>query len=173
MSVLKIMLIMLAILLGIVLLCMGVIYLEKKAPIKHFDERQKQSQGRAFRLSYWVSLVYYLIAMVICVNQVENEKTVEPYLLFFFGIMLQLTVDATYRVMTGCDLPLYQKRGGSMFGFLVVGILDIAYFFMSQDFAPLSLVGYGTMPWLFLASGVYFVYLSGLHFIRFFRDRKE
>ena len=94
-------------------------------------------------------------------------------LTFFFGIMLQLTVDATYRMMTNCDLPLYQKRGWSMIGFLVCGILDVAYFFVSQNLAPLSFVGYGTMPWIFLISGVYCLYLSGLHCIQYFRDRRE
>jgi len=113
MSILKIALSLLAVLAGIVLLCLGVIYLEKKMPVKNFDERQKQAHGRAYRISYWVGLVYYLIAMLVCVNQVGKEKTIEPYLLFLFGIMLQLTVDATYRMMTNCDLPLYQKRGWS------------------------------------------------------------
>lgn len=173
MSILKIALSLLAVLAGIVLLCLGVIYLEKKMPVKNFDERQKQAHGRAYRISYWVGLVYYLIAMLVCVNQLGKEKTIEPYLLFLFGIMLQLTVDATYRMMTNCDLPLYQKRGWSMIGFLICGILDIAYFFVSQNLAPLSFVGYGTMPWIFLISGVYFLYLSGLHCIQYFRDRRE
>ena len=50
MSTMKIILWMLGILLGIVLLCLGVIYLEKRIPVKQYDERQLSARARAHRL---------------------------------------------------------------------------------------------------------------------------
>jgi len=65
MTVLQILFIMLGILLGIVLLCLGVIYLEKKAPTKNYDERQLHARARAHRLSFWVGFIYSLLVVIL------------------------------------------------------------------------------------------------------------
>lgn len=161
------------ILLAIVVLCALSVFVEKKYPADTYDERQKQSRGRAYRLSSWVSYLYFAIVAIFLLRQVDGEKTVEPYLLIFVGLMLQIMVDHTYCVMTHSALPLTQKRSWAILSYLVSGTIYITMFFMHQKQYGISLVGYGTSALLFLMVGICSLYLALMHIIQLILERKE
>ena len=173
MSVLKIMLIMLAILLGIVLLCLGAIYLEKKAPSEEFDERQKIMQGNAHRLSLMVGFLYFLVVMVMLIRQVDGEKKVEPFLLVFFGIEIQLMVLHTYCLLTHSALPLSEKPVTTIVCYGISALIQLGYIFNRRGDFPLAMVGHGSAGWLHLTGGVFFLYLALMHLIRLLWKEKE
>ena len=78
MNMLYLILLICGVLLGIVLFCLGVIYLEKKFPTEEYDERQMQAKGKASRLGMITGMIYFLVVIVILLNQVDYEKKVEP-----------------------------------------------------------------------------------------------
>ena len=73
---------------GILLFCLAVLWLQKRFPSKEFDERQQVSRGKAGELGLLVGVVYFLAIMPVMIGQVDGKKTIEPYLLVFFGVMV-------------------------------------------------------------------------------------
>ena len=173
MSILQIIFIMLGILLGIVLLCLGVIFLEKKIPTKQYDERQMSARARAHRLSFWVGYAYSLAVVIILVGQIDGEKKVEPFLLVFAGLILQALVLHTYSILSDAALPLSEKPMYPITCFTFVGCLHLTQFYNQLRWSMPGLIGRGASDWVFLMTGVSFLYLSALHLIQWLRSRKE
>ena len=164
---------MLGILLGIVLLCLAVIYLERKAPSEEFDERQKIMRGNAHRLSLVVGFVYFLVVTAILIRQVEGEKTVEPFLLIFFGLEVQMLVLHTYCLLTHSALPLSGKPVTTIVCYVFSGLIQLGYIANRLGDFPLSLVGQGSAGWIHLTGGVFFLYLALMHALRLLWKEKE
>jgi len=162
-----------AIHIGIIVLCFAVQWLEKHYPSEEFDERQKLCRYRAGRLGQWVGLIYYLIVAVILVGQVDGEKTIEPFLLVMLGIVLQVTVDHTYCLLTHSALPFSQKRTAAIAGYLFCGVLQILSFAISHDIHPLSLTGHGSSGWVNLIVGIDFLYLALMHVLQLLWREKD
>ena len=161
------------ILVFIIALCAGAIWVEKRFPGQEYDERQKIAKGRGYRLGFWFGIAYYLGVSLILLWQVDGERTVEPYLLVFAGIMLQGIVDHTYCLLTHSALPLSQNRLYAVSGYVVCGALHSTQFYISSKRDGLSLVGHGSATWIWLIGGCCFFYLTLLHVIQALRERKE
>ena len=157
----------------IVLLCFGAVWLEKRYPVEDYDERQKAARGRGYRLSFWTGIVYYLIVAIVLIQQVDGEKTIEPWLLVVIGILLQALVQHTYALLSHAALPLSGKPLVIVFSNLFCGALQFINFSMHWKQYSMSLVGYGTSAWIFLIAGIGFFYLAALYLIQYLRDRKE
>lgn len=157
----------------IVLLCLGVIWLEKRFPSDEYDERQKQAKGNASRIGMITGMLYFIVVSAVLIRQVEEPKAVEPYLLVFVGILLMVTVDHTYCFLTHAALPLSQKPMTSIVCYALGGVAQFLYIWEALDRFPLSLVGRGSAGWIHLLTGIDFLYLSLMHLIQYLRDRKE
>lgn len=173
MSMGTILLWMLGILLGIVLLCAVVIFLERKFPGREYDERQKIMRGKAADLSLMTGLVYFLVVMMILVRQVEEEKTAEPFLLIFFGLELQMLVYHTYCLLTHSAMPLSEKPVTAIVCYSVSGLIQLVFIFNRLDDFPIAMVGYGSSGWIHLTTGVFFLYLALMHLIALLHKEKE
>lgn len=173
MNMLSLIMIICGVLAGTVLFCMGVIYLQKKFPGEEYDERQMQAQGKASQLAMMTGLVYFLVVIVILIRQVDLPKKVEPWLLVFIGILLMLTVDNTYRLLTHASMPLSAKPIPTIVFGVLGGLVQFLYIWHILDDFPLTLVGHGTSGWLHLLTGIEFFYIALLHLIQYLRDRKE
>ena len=102
----------------VIVLCAAAVWIEKKFPGKEYDERQKAARGRGYRLSFWVGFAYFVGVALVLLQQVDGEKTVEPYLLVFIGLMLQGVVEHTYCLFTHSALPLSQNRVATVLGYV-------------------------------------------------------
>jgi len=173
MTILKMLFILLGILLGIVLLCLGVIYLERKVPVKQYDERQLHARARAHRLSFWVGFAYYLAVVILLMRQVEGAKTVEPFLLVFAGLILQALVLHTYSILSDAALPLSEKPWYPIACFAFVGCLQLTEAVRDFRCGIPGLTGLEAADWVFLLCGISFLYLSLLHLLQWLRSRKE
>lgn len=165
--------VMILVLFGIVLLCMGVTRMEKTARSSEYDERQQLVRGRGYRLAFWVGFVYLLITIPLLVGYTEGRKRVEPYLLVFCGFMLQNLVFHVYCLMNHAALPMSQNSLVTGLGFLVVGILWLGSSYNAQQRNPLALVGYGSDGWMYLIVAFNFFSLALMHLIPLLRREKE
>lgn len=170
MTALQGLLLMLGVLPLLVLFCAAVIFLERKFPSKKYDERQKIARGNSYRLGYGVSVVYYLAVMGYLLFGMEKEKTVEPYLLIFAGYVLQLMVSHIYCMLTHAALPLSEKPGLTIVGYLFCGFLQLTIVDYSK---PFPLIGRGSQAWVHLAAGVFFIALAVMHIISLLLREKE
>lgn len=164
----------LAALAAIVLLCLGVIWVQKRYPSEDYDERQKIARGKASSLAMIVGSLYFLGISTVLINQVEAPKTVEPYILVMIGLELMLMVDHTYCLLCHAALPFSQKGISTAICYLICGLVDIGQFALRRNWvATLSWVGRGTQPLFYLLLGIGFLYLGLMHTIAWLRDRKE
>nr|MBQ8243891.1 hypothetical protein [Oscillospiraceae bacterium] len=172
MSLLKVTGVILLVFAAIVLLCAGVIWLERKFPSDEYDERQKLAQGRASRLGFLTGILYFGAVTVVLLQQVEGEKTIEPWLLVCIGFFLMIMVDHTYCFLTHAALPLSQKPMTSIVCYGVAGAIQVWYTVDAVEWVPLSLTGHGTGGWIHLLTGISFLYLSLMHLIQYLRSKR-
>ena len=174
MSILSVIGWILAALAGIVLLCLCVIWVQKRYPSEEYDERQKIARGKASSLAMIVGMLYFVGISIVLASQVETTKTVEPYLLVLIGIELMLTVDHTYCLLCHAALPFSKKGGSTAVYYLIMGLLGIGRFALYRNWVPaLSWVDRGSQPLPFLMLGIGFLYLGLMHTIAWLRSRKE
>ena len=173
MSIISVIGIMLAVLAGIVLLCLGVTRMEKTAKSSEYDERQQLVRGRGYRLAFFVGILFMLVAMSFMVYQVDGEKTVEPYLLVYFGLILQATVFHVYCLLNHAALPFSEKPGFSIVCYAFIGLMDFFAFKNAVGRWPLTFVGHGTTGWNSLVQMFFWFSLSAMHLIQLLRREKE
>lgn len=173
MSIIWITLCLIGILLLIIAFCALVIFLEKKFPSDEYDERQKAAQGRASRLGMITGMIYFMVIITIMIRQVDEPKTVEPYLLVFFGVLLMLTVDHAYCFLSQAALPLSQKPMTAIVCYALGGIVQFLYIWNAMERLPFTWVGHGTAGWIHLLTGIDFLFLSAMHLIQLVRNRRE
>lgn len=170
MSVMNAILMTIGALAMILIFCAVVIAVERKFPSERYDERQKQSRGNSYRLSFWTGAVYYLAVMAFLIFREEKEPLIEPYLLIFVGLLLQVMVAHFYSILTHSALPLSEKPGMAVLSYLFCGILQLTCY----DYTPpIPLVGQGSQEWVTLLVGVSFLTLALLHLISILRREKE
>lgn len=157
----------------VIVLCAAAVWIEKKFPGKEYDERQKAARGRGYRLSFWVGFAYFVGVALVLLQQVDGEKTVEPYLLVFIGLMLQGVVEHTYCLFTHSALPLSQNRVATVLGYVTCGMLQFLQFHIWKARDGFALVGHGSAAWIWLIAGCCIFYLTVLHIIQAFVERKE
>ena len=173
MSMGSILLWMLGILVGIVLICAVVIFLERKFPGREYDERQKIMRGKASDLSLTTGFVYFLVITAILIRQVEGEKTVEPFLLIFFGLELQMLVYHTYCLLTHSAMPLSQRPVTAVVCYSFSGLIQLGFIYNRLGDFPIAMVGRGSAGWIHLTGGVFFLYLALMHLIQMLWKEKE
>ena len=170
MSVMNAILMTIGALAMILIFCAVVIAVERKFPSERYDERQKQARGNSYRLSFWTGTVYYLAVMAYLTFQIGEELLIEPFLLIFVGLLLQVMVAHFYSILTHAALPLSEKPGIAVLSYLFCGILQLTSYDYSQ---PIPLVGQGSQKWVLLLAGVSFLTLALLHLISILRREKE
>ena len=151
---------------AIVLLCLGVLWVQKRYPSEEYDERQKIARGKASTLAMIVGVVYFLGICLWLLNQVEAPKTVEPYILVMIGLELMAMVDHTYCLLCHAALPFSQKGISTAICYLICGLVDIGQFALRKNWVEtISWVGKGRQPLFYLLMGVTFLYLGLMHAI--------
>lgn len=170
MSAMSVIMMTIGVFAAMLIFCAGVIFIERKFPSERYDERQKQSRGNAYRLSFWTGALYYLAVMVFLTFRVGKELPIEPFLLVFGGLMVQVMVSHFYSILTHAAMPLSEKPGIAVLSYLFCGILQL----VSHDYTkPIPLVGQGSQKWVALIVGVSFLILALLHLISILRREKE
>ena len=173
MSVLTAFIIMGLVLLGIVLLCFGAVWMEKNFTTERYDERQQLARMRGYRLSFFVGILFMLVAMSFMVYQVDSEKTVEPYLLVYFGLMLQATVFHFYCLLNHAALPFSEKPVVPIVCYAFIGLMDFFAFKNAVERWPLTFVGHGTTGWNSLVQMFFWFSLAAMYLIQVLRREKE
>ena len=158
-----------SILVAVIGITAAVSLLEKKFPVKEFDERQQLIQGRGYRLAFYAGLAYF---MPVTIWQMFLAEAGKPYLdiyfILFLGLWLEVLLFETYCLWHGAALPLSDKPTWA---------IGTSLFF--AGYYLLKYIGYGRelnrngLKMLPLMMGIGFVYLAVLHLIAYLRDRKE
>ena len=159
----------------IVLACVPAVYAGRNFASKKFDERQQIDRGHAYRFSWWVGMVYYFgLAVYFIFHAGKQGWILEPYLLLFIGILIQLQSFHIYCIMTHSSLPLSEKPIGSITGYFLLGGLYLAQYYLQYipEDTP-YLTGAQSMNLLRLLGALDFFALAVMHLIAHLRKEKE
>ncbi len=175
MTVFQSILFLLGICAALVLICLAAVWWEKNWQTDHrYDERQKIARNKGYRLTFWLGFLYYGCVAICLIFQVEGEKTIEPYLLLFFGMMFQALVLHIYGLLTGSALPFAEKPGWMVFSYLFIGLTRVMSLRMwHKRGLEISLTGQGTTIWTDLIMAVISFVLALLYLISAFKKEKE
>lgn len=158
----------------LLVLCFGIIQMEKDEKNEKFDERQQAARGKGYRFCFWVGAVYFTGVMVYLMNCMERGPVMEGYLLVFFGILLEALALHFYCIVTHSDLPFAQKRKGAVTAYLFCGavqLLNLSSF--AKRYEGLPLTGKGSAKWIYLAAAVTFFLLAASHLVAMLWKEKE
>jgi len=159
----------------IVLACVPAVYAGRNFASKKFDERQQIDRGHAYRFSWWVGMAYYFgLAVYFIFRTGEGELPLEPFLLIFIGILIQLQSFHIYCIMTHSSLPLGEKPIGTTTGYFVLGgmyLVQYFYQFIPEDTPYLS--GAASFNLFRLLIALDFFALAAVHLIAMLRKEQE
>ena len=165
-----------AIVIAIILLaCVLAVYVGRNFTSEKFDERQQIDRGHAYRFSWWVSMVYYFgLAVYFIFRNGKSEWILEPYLLLFIGILIQLQSFHVYCLMTHSALPLGEKPVPTIISNFLLGSMYLAqyYFQFIPDDTP-YLSGAKSMNLFRLLIALDFFSMAVMHLIAYLRKEKE
>ena len=159
----------------IVLACVLAVYVGRNFPSKKYDERQQIDRGHAYRFSWWISMVYYFgLAVYFIFRNGKGEWMLEPFLLLFIGILIQLQSFHIYCLMTHSALPLGEKPFATISGNFMLGILYLVQYYFQyipEDTPYFS--GAKSMNLFRLLIALDFFSLAVMHLIAYLRKEKE
>lgn len=84
-----------------------------------YDERQELLRGRGYKIAFFVTLVYLVIYGLLL------QKVFAPLPGAFLGIVLGVTVYASYTIWKDAYFALNEKRRGYMLLFAVIALINI------------------------------------------------
>ena len=148
-------------------LCGGIVFLERKFPGKAYDERQVLARGKAFQHSLVVGSVYFVVMLEVMIWQVEKETVwIEPYLVIFWGLLLQCLVLNIYCLLTGSALPWDDKGDLTILMYFGIAFMNLIGWIGHPPVDSLPLTGKGSSVWIGLSFGLTNLVLGVLHIIR-------
>lgn len=167
--------VLVAIVAAIIGVCIAARFLEKHFPRENFDERQKIARGNAYRVSFWLGIVYNLGVLIYLSGLMDGRKPlIEPYLLAVGGFWLVTLCFHGYCLLADAALPLGQKTKGMAIGYLMIGGMQLSMALSRYRRHPvLSLVGRESHTVMMLMLGVFFLSLSAMYAIRSVWQEKE
>ncbi len=161
---------MLAVVAAICGICFVMIWWERRHPSKNYDERQQLARGKAYRVGFYVSAVWYMIALLYILFDGDTDGMI---LIIFMGFWTQALAFHIYCLLTHAALPWSQKpvstivSYGILSGFYAINIwaaqgIDSRW----TDKPPVN-------TFLQLSLAVGFGALATMHLIQYLREKKE
>lgn len=158
----------------IAVICGAAVALERYFPSKNYDERQQVARGNAYRVTFWVGFVYYLVLLPYLIMGTYQDWLVEPYLLVTIGFLIQMVTFHIYCLMTHSALPLGGKPMSTIVAYsLMGGSYMIQFFAYKYEGSTVGFSGYESTDGLRLMLSVGFLTLAIVHLIAHLRKAKE
>ncbi len=153
----------------IVLICKAALWLERYFPGEEYDERQKIARGNAYRVYFYVSIIWLLLGLCLWI-WLEEEWLFQ---FFALGIQIQIMTFNIYCFLTHADMPLSSKpkvmiRGNAAMAvyFWIQTVIAVRQNAQWPEKAPISAL-------FRLSIAVGFAFMAILYLIQHLRDQKE
>lgn len=170
MSVGMVLLLIFGALVALVLLCLGAIWFEKRAPGEDYDERQKIDRGNAYRISFHVGVVYFLGVLI----YLELSKNMEyVILLLFVGMELQLMTFHIYCLLKRSALPLSKKPLASAMSYGLLSAIWVVNFLSWRRADSRYTAQITDNAWIQLTGAAFFGALAVMYLISHFWKERE
>ncbi len=152
----------------IALICVGTLWLEKNFPGEQYDERQKIARGSAYRVGFFVGLIWLFLGVLIW-----KELGDWLMLYFFLGFEAQALAFHFYCLLTHAALPMSEKPWTAIISYGAIAAVDAVNVITSSRMDARWPEKPPVNTWMQLSMAVGFGALAILHLIQHLRDRKE
>lgn len=151
-------------------ICRGLLWMEQRAPMDDYDERQKQARGSAYRISFWLGVVYNLVVVTLATFDLAAE---ELHTVVMMGILLQIMAFHICCMVSHADLPLSGNPWGVIAVDLLLGVKNIVELYLRGISMDMGLHELSRGAWIDLICGVFFMLLAVIQLIQLRRDGRE
>lgn len=150
--------------------CALCVWLERKLPVKRFDERQQEARGKGYRFGFWVGVAYYLILWAVW--GFSDTVPDDIFVWILAGVLLQLMACQVYTLVTGAMLPFAQKP--TIFSCIIYFVLGISWLLngVSSGAYQQAQDSSGVIPWEELIFSVTFFSMGVIYFIDWLKRRR-
>lgn len=156
-------------------LCWGLLHwVRRKVKLNEYDERQNVERGNAYKISFWIGIVYYLVVVTL---GAFDGSTDDLHYLVMLGILVQFTSFNFCCVLTNAEIAL---SGNAVFS-IVMDFLLGAHF-LSKPFRDAfrdditlgtkvsELRFFGPIE---LYCGIAMIFMGLMQLVKFLRNREE
>ena len=148
------------------LLRMGRMRIQKE----EFDERQSLERGNAYRLAFWVGIVYYIV--VISLGAMDGTAETLHFLVMV-GILIQIMVFHFCCLLTHSLFSLVKNPRTAIGVDFLLGALNL-YNALRGDVSLGSKASrLGTLGWIELLCGIVFIYMGLMELVQLLCSREE
>ncbi len=152
----------------IVLVCIGVLWVEKKFPGKLYDERQKAARGNAYRLGFFLGLLWWFLGALLW------DALGDWLILYFFlGLEVQALAFHVYCLLTHAALPMSEKPWTPILSYGLLAVFDAVTVVDSLRLDARFPEKPPVNTWMRLTMAAGFGTLCVLHLIQYLREKKE
>ena len=139
--------------------------------IKEYDERQTVERGNAYKISFWIGIVYYLV--VVTLGAFDGGAD-DLHFLVMLGILIQGMVFSFCCLLTNAELPLSRNPIAAIASYLLIGACDLAYVFLGDEYTLGSKINkLGSVEWIELICGIGLIMMGLMQVIQLLRREKE
>ena len=120
-------------------LCWGLLRWDKrKIKLNEYDERQNVERGNAYKISFWIGIVYYLVVVTL---GAFDKSTDDLLFLVMLGILIQFTAFNFCCMLTNAEISL---QGNTVLSIVMDFILGAHFLFKPFRDAFRSDITFGT-----------------------------
>lgn len=151
--------------------CWGLLRWDKRRiRIKEYDERQSMERGNAYKISFWIGIVYYLVVVTLGAMDGTAE---DLYFLVMVGILIQLLAFSFCCLLTNAELPLSKNPIAAIASDFLFGVWCLFNAFrggMSLGTRLSELISFG---WIELLCGLGLIFLGLIQVVQLLLREKE
>ena len=163
---------LIGIVVGIILVLIILMFVNKDGRLKtKYDERQLLVRGKAYKYGFFACLISNAVFMFFMTGDFGFE--VFGYSIFFFPILIGVTVQVTYCIFKDGYVGLNTNMTRFIIIIAVIGVLNFALFFRSLFAGDLIINGRMQGPFLNLLCGLLLIIVAVELFIKKLLDARE
>lgn len=164
----------LLIVLGMLLLlglCWGLLHWDKrKIKLNEYDERQRLERGKAYRIAFWIGIVYYVVVITLGAMDGTAETL---HFLVMVGILIQIMAFYFCCLLTHSLFSLVKNTWVTIGWDFLLGALSLYNAFRDGVSLNTQVSQLGTSGWIELLCGIAFIYMGLMELIQLLRSREE
>lgn len=170
MTILHMILLIIAGALVLLAVCWALLRWDKsRIRIHEYDERQSIERGNAYKLSFWIGIVYYLVVVTL---GAFDGSTADLHFLVMLGILIQVTAFSFCCLLTNAELPLSKKPGAAIASDLLLAVWFLFDAFRGGVSLGTKVSELASFGWIDLLCGLGILVMGLMQVVQLFRNRE-
>ena len=147
-----------------------VLWDRRRIRLREYDERQNIERGNAYKISFWIGIVYYLV--VVTLGAFDGSAG-NLHFLVLLGVLIQVSAFSFCCLLTNAELPLSKKPGAAIASNFLIGVWFFFDAFRSGITLGTKLNELRSLAWIDLLCGTAMIIMGLMQIIQLLCREKE